>query len=62
MAQVFSAFSDCVQRASVDEAFIDLTKAVSERIKQGVVLEPEHLSSTYVVGFCDLKKNDEGKI
>lgn len=59
VAEVFSTFSDCVQRASIDEAFLDLTKAVNERIKSGVTsVLPNNLQSTYIVGFCDLKSND----
>ena len=63
VAEVFSTFSDCVQRASIDEAYIDLTKAVNERIKSGVFnVTPNDLTSTFVVGFCDLKSNDLGKV
>lgn len=59
VAEVFSTFSDCVQRASIDEAFLDLTKAVNDRIKSGVnAVLAENLKSTYIVGFCDLKSNN----
>lgn len=62
MAEVFTSFSDCVERASIDEAFIDLTSVVDKRIRTGAVdLVPEKLPSTFVVGYSDLKTNDMGR-
>jgi len=62
VAEVFSSFSDCVLRASVDEAFIDLTSLVDQRIKDGTVnLSHDKLRSTFVVGYSSLKNNNEGK-
>lgn len=51
--EVLSQFSDCVERASVDEAYIDLTGEVEKRMS---VLSQERVSldklpNTHVVGF-----------
>lgn len=62
VAQIFSVFSDCIQRSSIDEAYIDLTKAVENRIKNGFTCFNEsNLKSTYIVGYSDLNKNVEGE-
>lgn len=60
MADVFCQFSRCVQRASVDEAYIDLTEAVEQRITGLHQVQSSQLSTTFVVGFTDVDSNDEG--
>ncbi|RUS78734.1 hypothetical protein EGW08_013485, partial [Elysia chlorotica] len=50
---VFSKFCSCVERASVDEAYLDLTVEVSQRLKamgDSDVL-PEQISNTFVEGY-----------
>ena len=56
--RVLCEWSDCVERASVDEAYIDLTTMVEERL--GPVWDPQTISSSlhihsltnnFVVGF-----------
>lgn len=46
---VLSKFSDCVERASVDEAYIDLTEEVKRRMDKRA--QPELLQNTHIVGF-----------
>lgn len=60
MVDVFCQFSDCVQRASVDEAYIDVTETVEQRIRSLGQVQPSHLATTFVVGFTDISSNDEG--
>ena len=38
MIEVLSKFSNCVERASVDEAYIDLTEEVEARLNFSVIL------------------------
>ncbi|CAH1389445.1 unnamed protein product [Nezara viridula] len=58
---VLCRFSNCVQRASVDEAYIDLTKAVEERMKSLSQFSPDKWKSTFVVGYSTNSSNDEGE-
>lgn len=61
---VLHEFSSCIQVASIDESYLDITEAVEERMQQisemenGVCLEK--LPSTFVIGYSDDKSNDEG--
>ena len=54
--QSLSHFSDCLERASVDEAFIDVTSVVEQRMKDMpfLSLKPEMLENTRVVGWESL--------
>lgn len=49
--EVLSRFSDCVERASVDEAYIDLTVEVETRLAalDGVKVTEASLPNTHVV-------------
>jgi DNA polymerase eta len=60
VVNVFCQFSNCVQRASVDEAYIDVTEAVEQRISSLHQVQPSHLPTTFVVGFTDNDSNVEG--
>lgn len=60
VADVFCQFSHCVQRASVDEAYIDLTENVEQRITGLHRVQSSQLATTFVVGFTDVDNNDEG--
>ena len=60
VVDVLCQFSDCVQKASVDEAYIDITNTVDNRMKHLSEIQPSQLASTFVVGFCD-SSNDEGE-
>ncbi|XP_023243364.1 DNA polymerase eta-like [Centruroides sculpturatus] len=46
---VLSTFSDCVERASIDEAYLDMTKIIAS--KCGVNVAAEELPHTSVVGW-----------
>ncbi|XP_069698469.1 DNA polymerase eta [Periplaneta americana] len=62
VVNVLCQLSDCVERASVDEAYIDVTEAVERRIKSLKTLDrvqPSQLGTTFVVGFTDVDSNDE---
>ncbi|ESO84458.1 hypothetical protein LOTGIDRAFT_222102 [Lottia gigantea] len=50
--EVFSKFSDCVERASIDEAYIDMTTEVEKRLEQfgSSQITPDKLSNSFVVG------------
>jgi DNA polymerase eta len=48
---VICQFSSQVERASIDEAFLDLTEAVDKRILSDTQVSAEHLQNTYVVGY-----------
>jgi DNA polymerase eta len=60
VVDVFCQFSDCVQRASVDEAYIDITETVEQRISSFCRVQSSQLATTFVVGFTDTNSNDEG--
>ncbi|XP_069092349.1 DNA polymerase eta isoform X1 [Pleurodeles waltl] len=60
--EVMSRFA-VVERASIDEAFIDLTSAVQERLKQmsGRPVSASALSRTYVQGYPSSSEEDGWK-
>ena len=43
-------FGAVVERASVDEAYIDITKLVEKRIDEGLQISETDLPNTFVVG------------
>nr|CAD7441825.1 unnamed protein product [Timema bartmani] len=45
---VLCQFSDCVERASVDEAYLDITRAVEKRLKEITEVQPSQLANTFV--------------
>ncbi|XP_060077107.1 DNA polymerase eta-like [Ylistrum balloti] len=47
---VLSTFSQCVERASVDEAYIDLTEEVDRLLQHTDMINATDLPNTYVVG------------
>lgn len=49
MINVLSKFSTCVERASIDEAYIDLTEEVKRRIDSRP--KQEQLQNTFIVGY-----------
>lgn len=57
MIAVLSKFSDCVERASIDEAYIDLTEEVRKRMDTlgSDNVSPEQLPNTFIVGWGDNK-------
>ncbi|XP_046676399.1 DNA polymerase eta [Homalodisca vitripennis] len=57
--KVICEFSECVQRASVDEAFIDLTEAVEKRLANKVKVSLSQLENTFVVGYSPEDNNED---
>ncbi|XP_067681136.1 DNA polymerase eta-like [Haliotis asinina] len=51
--QVFSQFSQCVERASIDEAYVDLTQEVDARMRlmEGSKVVESQLEHTYITGW-----------
>lgn len=58
---VLSKFSDCVERASIDEAYIDLTEEVRKRMDTlgSDNISPEQLPNTFIVGWGDNKDGNK---
>lgn len=54
-----------IERASIDEAYMDLTSAVQERLQklQGQPIAAEQLATTHIEGFPDNPEalNTDGK-
>jgi len=58
--EVLSEFSSCVQRASIDEAYVDLTSVVNDHISSNHnIITENDLSNTFVEGYSD---NSEGNL
>lgn len=52
-----------IERASVDEAYLDITDIVDKRLTTINITPKELISSlanTYIVGYSEINKNDEG--
>ncbi|XP_061172523.1 DNA polymerase eta-like [Saccostrea echinata] len=60
---VLSKFSDCVERASIDEAYIDLTEEVKKRMASTKTqdVSMEQLPNTFIVGWGDDKDGSKRK-
>ena len=56
--QVLSQYSSCVERASVDEAFLDVSEEVAA---MGTVPATVALQNTWVAGFAPEAEEDSGK-
>ncbi|GLH04945.1 Putative DNA polymerase eta [Gryllus bimaculatus] len=61
VVDVLCRFCDTVQRASVDEAYLDITQTVNARYKElkGTHVKSDELKSTFIVGFSPEDSNDE---
>lgn len=61
---VLCDFSGCVERASIDEAYIDLTNVIEGKLKQldGKKLTPDLLPSTWVVGYDIPESEDKQEV
>lgn len=53
--QILSEFTDIIERASIDEAFLDVTELVAKRIEmcglENSIITPESVPNTQVTGF-----------
>ncbi|KAK2164994.1 hypothetical protein LSH36_56g00017 [Paralvinella palmiformis] len=56
---VLSSFSQSVERASIDEAYVDLTEEVNKRLSQYIDLPSEELKNTFIIGWEEKKPNDD---
>ncbi|XP_044764234.1 DNApol-eta [Coccinella septempunctata] len=51
VAEVLKSFTNILERASIDEAYLDLTEAVNTELKNGFpIISLQDLSNTFVVG------------
>lgn len=61
---VLKKHCNIIERASVDEAYLDITDIIDKRILTNSI-SPEYLmtqlSNTFVVGYSEVEKNNEGK-
>ena len=48
--QVFLQFGAKVERASIDEAYIDLTDLVNAKMTESIIIEDKDIPNTFVVG------------
>lgn len=58
--EVMSRFA-VIERASIDEAYMDLTAAVQQRLKNiaGKQIEPHQLRTTYIQGYPHIVADQE---
>ena len=63
MIDVLSQFCKCVERASIDEAYLDLTEEVEERLNSlgENFTRPDQLANTHVVGFTSKDKEQDNQ-
>ncbi|KAG5341863.1 POLH polymerase, partial [Acromyrmex heyeri] len=60
--QVIKMHCNVIERASVDEAYLDITDIVDKRLAASKVSPKQlisFLANTYVVGYSEINKNDE---
>lgn len=61
MIEVMSQFSNCVERASIDEAYLDVTKEAEERLQAagsgGVTIDS--LPNTFVEGWAEEEEEEK---
>lgn len=62
VAAVLCEFSKCVEKASIDEAYIDITDIVDQRSVDNIAVTAGQLMNTFVVGFTHQHNNDEGNV
>ena len=56
--QVFLQFGATVERASIDEAYIDLTALVNDRMSKGTKVQVKDIPNTFVEGYDEENKNE----
>ncbi|KAF8795998.1 DNA polymerase eta-like [Argiope bruennichi] len=59
--EVLCKFSDSVERASIDEAYIDLTEVITARMENDIRVTADQIPNTFVVGWED-KENEQGAV
>lgn len=60
--EVLKKHCSVIERASVDEAYLDITELVEQRMASVTDHKDliASLANTFVVGYCDDESNDEG--
>lgn len=53
---VLARYCACVERASIDEAYLDLTAEVEKRLNDDLVIKPDDLPNTIVAGLDSIKE------
>ncbi len=60
--RTLSRFTDQVERASVDEAYLDITSLVQKRVREGRKVEASMLPATHVAGgSCESSESPSGR-
>ncbi|CAL1270242.1 unnamed protein product [Larinioides sclopetarius] len=59
--EVLCKFSDCVERASIDEAYLDLTEVINARMENDIRVTADQIPNTFVIGWED-KDNERGAL
>ena len=56
-----SQFSTCVERASIDEAYLDVTKEAEERLKSATFrsVTIDQVPNTFIEGWGSKEEDDE---
>ena len=57
---VLCRFCKCVERASIDEAYLDVTEEVNQRMSSAVI-DPCLLPHTHVVGYENKEQQKDNK-
>lgn len=55
--EVLCKFCDCVERASIDEAYLDLTEVINARMQKGINISADQIPNTFVIGWEDKENN-----
>ena len=58
---MLTRFTDCVERASIDEAYVDLTEMVKGVMAESCHIDHKSLPSTFVAGY-DGDDSEEGMV
>ncbi|GFY44293.1 DNA polymerase eta [Trichonephila inaurata madagascariensis] len=55
--EVLCKFCDCVERASIDEAYLDLTEVINARMQNDIRVSADQIPNTFVIGWGDKENN-----
>ncbi|XP_039279390.1 DNA polymerase eta [Nilaparvata lugens] len=61
VAAVLCENCKCVERASIDEAYLDLTEEVNQLLLKEEFVSESQLANTFIVGYSQQNNNDEGE-
>lgn len=63
--EVIKKHCNVIERASIDEAYLDITDVIDKRLATSKMSPKELmllLANTYIVGYSEINKNDEGNV